>query len=258
MTDDSLTAPPPAPSLPPEKPHPLPLRSLYPYLSHTDNALLRLNRILSTPAGFDAILATLSYTLQTYLALPHPSSASQTNPRLRSLASLLSSLRPALRLPALLSIYAWARATYLSPPASGVLRAIAWAQVVANAAYLALENGAYLAERGVLGWGKARRGRAEVWSARAWAVHVGLELGRLWVVRNGRDRGAGGEKARGGEEEAEDERKWWREVGVNAAYAPLTLHWSVERGVVGEVWVGVLGSVAAVMGLVDVWREAAR
>ncbi len=50
---------------------------------------------------------------------------------------------------------------------------------------------------------------------------------------------------------------WWRQFYVNAAYAPLTLHWSLEGGMVGELWIGVLGSAAGLVGLKQLWREAA-
>ncbi|KAI9883062.1 MAG: hypothetical protein M1823_005173 [Watsoniomyces obsoletus] len=52
-------------------------------------------------------------------------------------------------------------------------------------------------------------------------------------------------------------QKWWRQLYVNAAYAPLTLHWSLEGGMVGDLWIGILGSAAGLVGLKQLWREAA-
>ncbi len=56
------------------------------------------------------------------------------------------------------------------------------------------------------------------------------------------------------EKKAEVE-KWWRELIVNAAYAPMTMHWSVEDGILAESWLGALGLVAAGIGFRQVWRD---
>ena len=88
--------------------------------------------------------------------------------------------------------------------------------------------------------------------------HVGLEggrLGREWVLRRRAVRARGGraEELDVKVERVREESRWWREVLVNAAYAPLTVHWSLEGGWVGEDVVGVLGVVAGVVGLREVW-----
>lgn len=51
--------------------------------------------------------------------------------------------------------------------------------------------------------------------------------------------------------------KWWRDAILNSAYAPMTLHWSTQDGVLNETWIGVLGLVAGVVGLRQAWRETA-
>lgn len=112
-------------------------------------------------------------------------------------------------------------------------------------------------------------------------AHVGLEgarLGREWVLSHQRklvaqrreflDRknkkaqvdGAIVELKGEKEEkvaEREEEARWWREVGVNAAYAPMTVHWSVEEGIWGEGSVGALGIVAGMLGIREAWRKTA-
>ena len=65
-----------------------------------------------------------------------------------------------------------------------------------------------------------------------------------------------------GEKEAkivrtEEEMRWWREVGVNAAYAPMTLHWSLEQGLLGDGVIGALGVVAGGLKLREAWRKTA-
>ncbi|PSN66476.1 hypothetical protein BS50DRAFT_574887 [Corynespora cassiicola Philippines] len=167
-----------------------------------------------------------------------------------------------------------------------LVRAMTYVQIGAGVAFQVLENGAYLSSKGVLtgrGWageaGKEREGKWWVWSSQFWAVHVFLEVLRVGVLAWGRDSkpGKGGEKekesekvgekaldARLGDGEKEDklqelERQkedwlWWRDLVSNVAYAPLTLHWSTEQGFLSDVTVGVLGTVAGGVLLVDAWR----
>lgn len=144
-----------------------------------------------------------------------------------------------------------------------------------------LENAAVLAEKGVLrkGWdgaaGRVRKKRLWLWSSRAWMLHVGLEIGRLmrvWGMSEGKGgRGREGEgdgmgvvvKNEAGNEvvieaKKEDgmgEEKWWRDVLVNAAYAPMTMHWSVEDGILAEPWLGAFGLIAAGVGFRQAWRD---
>ena len=177
--------------------------------------------------------------------------------------------------------------TYLAPPGEGIVRAITWGQVVACALYQGLENGAYLAEKGVLGWKKGRIAKAWVWSGRAWCAYVALELARLgyeWRELKGRDvarrrrqsmelEKSGlaekeGEMVEKGElelrmDKVEDEEvkekwgKWYRDFGVNVAYAPMTVHYSLENGILGEGAVGGLGAVVGALSIGQAWKETA-
>ena len=56
-------------------------------------------------------------------------------------------------------------------------------------------------------------------------------------------------------ERVREEGRWWRVVCVNAAYAPLTVHCSVEGGWVGDGVVGRLGMVVGWVGLRELWRR---
>lgn len=182
-----------------------------------------------------------------------------------------------MRLWGFFGIYSWGRGTWTTPLPVGagrkekLLRAVTWGQVAACAAYQVLENGAYLASKGVLnsaGWigeeGARRQARWWVWSCRFWAAHVGLEgvrLGTSWYYRRKlEEKGVGdGEKEEKlrREERRKENRMWWRDAVSNMAYAPLTVHWSVEEGVVSEAWVGFLGMVAGAVALKEEWRNTA-
>lgn len=59
------------------------------------------------------------------------------------------------------------------------------------------------------------------------------------------------------ENEKEAAAKYWRSVATNAAYAPMTLHYSMEKGFMGDSWIGALGLAASAVGLGEVWRSTA-
>jgi hypothetical protein len=141
-----------------------------------------------------------------------------------------------------------------APPKDRVLERIAWAEVMVNVAYQVLENGAYLASKGVLGWDEKRQASAWIWSSRFWAAHVGLEftrLGYLWAEKR-RARGKGKESVVA---EVEEDKAWRKDLVSNLAYAPLTVHWSREEGLVGDFWVGVLGTIAGAAGFAELWKN---
>lgn len=52
-------------------------------------------------------------------------------------------------------------------------------------------------------------------------------------------------------------KKWTRELGVNAAYAPITVHYSLENGALGEGSLGALGMVVGWLTIGKAWRESA-
>lgn len=186
---------------------------------------------------------------------------------LRALSSLISDFRIFVRLWGLLAIWEWGSGVLKQAQGEGdrTLRGIAFAQVAVNVAFQALENGAYLASKGVLGWSTERQNSAWVWSSRFWAAHVGLDLWKLVCERRIRGREARARAVGRGEkvdaEEEEEKRAWlagWRKrVLVNMAWAPLTMHWSVEDGLISDLWVGMFGSVAGVVGMSELWKKTA-
>ncbi|RDL39448.1 uncharacterized protein BP5553_03788 [Venustampulla echinocandica] len=181
--------------------------------------------------------------------------------RLKALNGLISDFRIFVRLWGLVGLWGWGKSVLLrihkernkgSPmekddeSSDRVGTGIEAAQVLVNILYQFLENGAYLSSKGVLGWNTEKQNWAWIWSSRFWMTHVGLDfirLAREWS-----------KKGKDAEEQEKLIWKWRREMVVNAAYAPLTLHWSLEKGLVGDFWVGVFGSIAGLGGLREAWR----
>jgi hypothetical protein len=201
----------------------------------------------------------------------------------KAVADVISDYRVFVRLWSLLDLYTWARATYHDPLPENAgtkektLRSLTWAAIASLVVCEILENGAYLSSKGALttaSWtgdaGKARENQWWTWSARFWATYVGIELVRLGVVRYYRSSSSSAAAVNGDgekedkirlEEKARAEREenwvWWKDLVSNLAYAPMTLHWSLEQGLLSDAGVGLCGMVAGGSSLVDAWRRTA-
>ena len=188
------------------------------------------------------------------VSLPAPTSTkllAQTVGSSKAVADVIADYRIFVRMWGLLGLYTWARGTYLAPlPKEAgrkekLLRGTTWAAIATCVAFQVLENGAYASSKGMLtsaAWageiGKKRETWWWVWSSRFWAAYVGCELVRLLVERAYHEPVV--EKVGDGEKEdklrVEQERReaqsksftWWKDLVSNVAYAPMTLHWSVE------------------------------
>jgi hypothetical protein len=192
--------------------------------------------------------------------------------RLKALSGLLSEARMILRLWALLGMYFWAKGLVSktlssllsssgekSPKDKDTTKTSKLATALENTrltlcvALQALENGAYLSQRGVLGWSPAKQGLAYKWSARFWAAYVGIEIGKLLAEGT-----AAGSGTKGPYEAKEKETIQWRKkVARNMAWMPLTIHWSTDSGIVNEPLVGLLASIPGIIQIRDLWAETA-
>lgn len=193
--------------------------------------------------------------------------------RLKNLGSLASEARTIARLWSLVGMYFWAKRLVLNLVAArsrsdsrsekGAVAAqgeskmtalVSWAQLLSCGAFQVLENGAYLSGRGVLGWTPAQQGRAYVVGARFLGIYTALELGRLlaeFVARRDRDYSAASA------EERDEVDALRRSAAINMAWAPLTVHWSVEGGFLTDLVVGAGGCIPGVIQMRKLWRETA-
>lgn len=204
----------------------------------------------------------------------------------KALSGTISDYRIFVRLWGVLGMYTWTKSALGRPLAreasrkERVLRSVEWAEIASLWAFQILENGAYLSSKNVLtceAWagsaGKAKETKWWLWSCRFWAAYVvleGVRLGTLAYYQR-KEEGHGKEKEKerevlaDGEKEGKllpEQRKkenwlWWRDAFSNAAYFPMTLHWSVDGGLMSQVGVGACGMVAGGANLVDAWRGTA-
>jgi hypothetical protein len=217
-------------------------------------------------------------------SLPAPTSTkliAQAVGSSKALSEVISDFRIFARLWGVLGLYTWARDTYQEPlPQDAgrkekLLRALTWTAIASCVGFQVLENGAYLSSKGALttaSWtgevGKARENRWWFWSSRFWAVYVGVELVRLGVERyykttpvtEGHGDGEKEDKIQWEEALRKEELRnwlWWKDLASNVAYAPMTVHWSLEQGLLSDWGVGACGIVAGGALLADAWRKTA-
>ncbi len=199
----------------------------------------------------------------------------------KGLAATITDYRIFVRLWGCVGLYTWARGTYYDPlPETAskkdkALRKLTWAAIASSIGFQVLENGAYLSSKGVLtsaGWlgeaGKARENKWWIWSSRFWAAYVGVELARLGVIHYYyHEDDVLAEQSGDGEKEDKLRRQerirarkleswaWWKDFASNMAYAPMTLHWSSEQGLLSDWGVSACGMMAGGALLTDAWSK---
>lgn len=146
-------------------------------------------------------------------------------------------------------MWAWGASTLRNPNKDGLLKNVVWTQVLACTAFQGFENAAYLATKGIIDLKGETVVRFYRWSARFWAVHVSLEFVRLWRLRELR--------AKSVEKDETVDAKWWRDLYSNAAWLPMTWHYSVSGGLISDASIAALGLIAGVLGLREAWTGTA-
>ncbi|KAJ1335384.1 peroxin-11C [Microdochium nivale] len=240
--------------------------------------------------------ATLVFSAKSFPS-PSVAAILEISKRLKAFAAMISEGRMFLRLWGLIGLYFWARGLVFkliasrkaasassgavddksssSPPPpkeSFVDTTIAWTQLLSCIIFQTLENRAFLAGKGVI----PLTGPAQVstfrWATRFWGTFIGIEIGRL-LYENHKRRRAGTPASRAsvdGSGEADksslaaleqEDREWtdsWRKsLARNCAWFPLTVHWSLEQGLISELAVGALPLIPGVIQIRELWRRTA-
>ncbi|KAL4892254.1 hypothetical protein BDV59DRAFT_55116 [Aspergillus ambiguus] len=263
-------------------------RQLLAALQTADVTIGRLDKLMSSAYGQERVFAVTGYlthalhhllasapgiALQTRLGLlarlngaKSSKSPAPTQSRLLALSALMSETRYALRLLGLVPLWTWGSATLRSPPRDRVLYGLTMLQVASNMVYQALENGGFLAAKGVVSkkwidrWGGIDKWY--LWSIRAWFGHIFLQFLVLWrqLVLRKRKMDEAGEKTTA-EKQAElkaEIRAWRKSLVNNVCWAPLCLHWCFENGIgfPGSLS-GVVSFMAGAWGVYDLWAATA-
>ena len=143
--------------------------------------------------------------------------------------------------PGLLPIFQWLSSLERgSPPPTRLLLNIERLQGLSMLVYYPLEHAYYLAGHSILPLSPGKQAKYALWSCRAWAAYVVLQLVHLkedWRLVKRRERalerdfasGAVEKTGREAEKLREEVRRRkdaiWNELVVNVGYLPLTVHW---------------------------------
>lgn len=238
------------------------------YFSHALHHLLASAPWLAVQTRLSLLARIKQYKAHHEQEKQSVSAPAQQSPLL-ALSALCSETRYTLRLFGFIPLWIWAAKTLRHPPKDPYIHVLTVLQVLANTVYQMMENGGFLATKGVVSkrfverWGGVDKWY--LWSVRAWLGHIILQFGVLWrqyVLRKSR---VSAEKARGvtmGKEDQEalrlEVRAWKKSLMNSAFWAPLAVHWSSEQGigVPGSV-TGFGGFMAGSWGFWDLWAATA-
>ncbi|KAJ2895061.1 putative peroxin 11c protein [Zalerion maritima] len=243
---------------------------------------------LSFPPGKEGSMAGANAGVSVLLA---PASASGLpaklmglSLRLKALSGMLSDVRAFGRLWGLLGMYFWAKKLVLAKrsadykPPKTMDSLVGHASLASCIAFQAMENVAYLGAKNVLPVSPQRQASLYCWSSRFWALYVGLDLGRLMrelldrratrqerrvarakAASENMDPAAAAEAGRAMEEEEKEWLSQWKRTFLRqCAWAPITVHYSKEKGLMSDAMVGLLGSVPGMLSVGALWKEAGK
>lgn len=105
--------------------------------------------------------------------------------------------------------------------------------------YQVLENIAYLSSKGVIKISSKLETKIWIYSCVMWALYVQIELIRL--VRQALA--------------SKGTKIPYKQLFVNLAWLPLTLHWSTTTGFLSSGAVGILGAAASLPGAITAWKN---
>ncbi|KZP22809.1 hypothetical protein FIBSPDRAFT_786864 [Athelia psychrophila] len=258
----------------------------------SSETLDHLVRYLSTWSGSDKLFMIIQYTLKLLIPLLHARAGLQhrygyrKDPvsgaavRWAKIGGIIGSARMLWRIWGLLPIFQWLISLERTPPPTRRLLTIERIQGWAMLGYYPLEHISYLRSNDLIPATipspvsylsdtakpiEINAGKLGMWSCRFWAFYVVLQFAHLREDRKllqQRERTLKKGKMPAMAGELEDlSRRWdsyWNEMVVNMGNLPLTIHWSLEQGIIkNDVWVGVFGLIGALASFRSGWRATA-
>ncbi|KAG6821336.1 hypothetical protein H0H93_000197 [Arthromyces matolae] len=261
-----------------------------------NEVLDHLVRYLGTWSGSDKlfmVLEVIQYAIKLVVPFLHLRARLQYRAGLRKtpdsaaaaayakIGSILGDSRTLWRIWGLLPIVKWLISLERSPQPTRNLLTIERLQGWSMLMYYPLEHLSYLLSHGLIPstipslaslFSSTSRpihldaSKLSLWSTRFWAFYVLLQFAHLredFKLLRARQRSLRKGKGTGlsSIEKKELEIRWdayWNELVTNLAYLPLTLHWSLEKGLLkNDVWVGVFGLIAGISSFRSGWKATA-
>ena len=205
---------------------------------------------------------------------------SRLAPYLKALGGLTADARILFRIWAILPMVKWMIGIERQQPPTRNLKLIERMQALSMVVYAPMEAAAYLAMHKVLPISDRVQNNLWLYGCRLWAAYVVLDF---WHIMEDnrllRTRAKALEKSRGHPspsstesatltEEQEATRRMWSDIyarkdmlltqfWVNVGYLPLTLHWSLTKGLISDGWVGFFGMIAGLASWRMQWKATA-
>ncbi|TFK59835.1 hypothetical protein BDN72DRAFT_780200 [Pluteus cervinus] len=202
--------------------------------------------------------------------------------RLAKAGSTIGDSRMLWRFWGLLPIFTWLISLERHPQATRNLLTIERLQGWSMLGYYPLEHLFYLSSHGIIPSSipsirslftpsakpiELKPGVLGMWSCRFWALYVALQFAhlredrKLMLLRQRSMRRASGGTGLSSAEQEELKQRWdayWSQVLVNLADFPLTIHWSLEKGLFkNEIWLAVFGLASSLISFRTAWRATA-
>ncbi|KAF8486270.1 hypothetical protein DFH94DRAFT_177832 [Russula ochroleuca] len=253
--------------------------------------LNHLVRYLSTWSGSDKLFMLIQYgakvlipILQARARLQHRAGlrnepTSSLTPKLAKLAGIIGDARTLWGIWGMLPIIQWLISLERAPPPTRRLLTIERTQGWTMLAFYPLQHLSYFRKHdliptalplppGLPSSGKLRRvtinpAAISLWSSRLWATYIVLQLAHLREDRSLliKKRRALSRLSSVEKERAELARRWdtwYNELAVNLSFLPMTIHWSLERGLFkNDAWISFFGLAAAIASFRNGWKATA-
>ncbi|KAI9498917.1 peroxisomal biogenesis factor 11 [Zychaea mexicana] len=240
-------------------------------LGQSNPKLDHLVRFLNTVRGTDKVLMFIQYWSKILIWFLNKRAGGLAAKRIQNLASPVSDFRILLRYYGLLPMVQYMNYLEYNPPKTSLALNIERVQNLSMIIYYPLEHVYWLAAHNVLPVSEQKTNSIGIWSCRFWAAWVVMEYGRLaeqYRLMKKRETGLLKRIKAGDIETDEDPEAEMASIKaerasifvntmINSGYLPLTVHWSLEKGLISDAMVGVFGGFAAVFQIYAAWRDTA-
>ncbi|KAG2224459.1 hypothetical protein INT45_010525 [Circinella minor] len=240
-------------------------------LGPSNPKLDHLVRFLNTVRGTDKVLMFIQYWSKILIWLLNKKAGGLAAKRIQNFAGPVSDFRILLRYYGLLPMVQYMNYLEYNKPASKLSLAIERVQNLSMIIYYPLEHVYWLSAHDVLPISEKKTNSIGIWSCRFWAAWVVIEYGRLaeqYRLLKKRETGLlkrikGGDIETNEDPEAEmasikaERSSILINTLINSGYLPLTVHWSLEKGLISDVLVGVFGGFTSILQVYAAWCATA-
>ncbi|KAL2915327.1 hypothetical protein HK105_205192 [Polyrhizophydium stewartii] len=227
----------------------------------------KLCRFLGSVRGTDKALMFAQYSSKILIwYLRKLDAKSALAGRIANLAGPVSDFRILLRYYGLLPLVQWIIQSEKNPSPSPVIQTLTRLQNFVNVCYYPLEHVYWLALHNVIPMAEETRNKIGMWSCRFWAAYVVLYFYQLFEEKKALDQRRIEFKAAVADGASQDvvkaERAAIRRQSqallvntiINAAYFPLTIHWSLPASSFPDIGVGIFGTIASIAQIYATWK----